>query len=153
MVPTSFPKIGTIITDSNVKKARDEDWKAGKKDYFERFGWVMWNSGTKKCKVTGRKTGNELGVTPDLTDMVDVPPVYMVGHYHTHPPLSKDMKKKRKKYFKKTKKEMYPIGPSQADKDAANGLNSPGVVEDFTSTARKAGKTKDYFYGPKQRKV
>ncbi len=152
LVPTSLPKIGTIVADSNVKTVRGEDWKAGKKDYFERFGWVMWDAGTKKMKVTGRATGDELGVSPGATP-ADAHPVYMVGHYHTHPPLSPDMKKKRKKYFKKTKKEMYPIGPSDADKGFANGRNSPGVVEDFTSTARKAGKTKDYFYGPKQRAV
>jgi hypothetical protein len=45
--------------------------------------------------------------------------------------------------------EMYPVAPSQADKDFAEAHENPGIVQDFTNTKRT--KTKDYTYGPKRR--
>jgi hypothetical protein len=150
-VTPDFPSISTITGDSRVKQARDEDWQAGKKDFLERFGWITWDSETKKCAVTGRKTGNEFGVSPDSPPS-DAHPVYMVGHYHTHPPLSDKMKSDQKEYRKQTGKEMFPIGPSSADKGFANGKNSPGVVEDFITALRwPAFLTWDFKYGPTKR--
>jgi hypothetical protein len=147
----SFPTISTIAGNSNVKTARDEDWKGGEKDFLERSGWVMWNAKDDTYKVIQRKKGDEFGVNPGPKP-ADNPPTYCVGHYHTHPPLSKKMKTERKEYRKKTGKEMYPVAPSDADKNFANGLKNPGVVEDFWFASRwPSWLRRDYYYGPKQR--
>jgi len=152
-VATEFPPINTMTGDSKVKAARDADWQAGKKDFLERFGWITWDTGSKKFEVTGRKTGDEFGVSPGPSP-ADTPPVYMVGHYHTHPPLSPKMKADQKEYRNNTGKEMFPIGPSGADKNFANGRNSPGVVEDFITALRwPLWLTWDFKYGPTKRKA
>jgi hypothetical protein len=147
----AFPSISSITGNSKVKEARDEDWQAGKKDYLERFGWVTWDTKTNKYEVTGRRTGNEFGVSPGPAP-ADDPPVYTVGHYHTHPPLSEKMKADQKAYRKKTGKEMFPIGPSSADKGFATNNNSPGIVEDFITALRwPLWLTWDFKYGPTTR--
>jgi len=147
----AYPSINSITGDSKVKEARDEDWQAGKKDYLERFGWMTWDAKTKKYEVTGRRTGNEFGVSPGPAP-ADAPPVYAVGHYHTHPPLSEKMKKDQKEYREKTGKEMFPIGPSSADKGFATNHNSPGIVEDFITALRwPSWLTWDFKYGPTKR--
>jgi hypothetical protein len=147
----SFPTISTIAGNSNVKTARNEDWSGGEKDFLERSGWVMWNAKDDTYKVIQRRKGDEFGVNPGAKP-ADNPPTYCVGHYHTHPPLSKKMKKERKEYHKETGKEMYPVAPSDADKNFANGHKNPGVVEDFLFASRwPSWLRRDYYYGPKQR--
>jgi hypothetical protein len=149
--PTAFPTIGTITGDSNVKAARSEAWTAGEGDYLERSGWVMWKSDDDTFEVVNQAVGDENGVNPGPTP-ADTSPTYCVGHYHTHPPLSPAMKKERKEYYKKTKKEMYPVAPSGADRNFANGRHNPGVVKDFIFASRwPSWLTWDYEYGPQRR--
>lgn len=138
-----FPSMSKIAKDSVVDTARTTDWTAGEGDKLERSGWIMWNKDTDKYKVTGKATGDALGVDPGSTP-ADAAPEYCVGHYHTHPPLTDAMNEEVKNGT-----ASYPVGPSDADKNFANGRKNPGIVRDFKTTKRK--KTRDYTYGPSTR--
>jgi hypothetical protein len=46
-------------------------------------------------------------------------------------------------------KTRFPVGPSAADTAFANARNSPGIVRDYTTTARTV--ETEYTYGPNQR--
>jgi hypothetical protein len=133
----TFPTIGQITADATVEAERAADWTAGETDFKERAGWVMWNRTSSAFSVTGKVTGTEDGVNPGATP-ADSGDLFMVGHYHQHPQLSPGRDKSR-----------FPVGPSGADTRFANARNSPGVVRDFTDTARTT--VTNYTYGPNRR--
>jgi hypothetical protein len=134
-----FPARWQIRHNDVVSASSRADWQLSKADYAERFAWVMWNSRTKAYSVTGKATGNWLGVniTPRPND---APPLYHVGEYHLHPPLPP---------AQRANTHTYPVGPSGADTTGAAGADNPGFVRDFATTRRRTKKV--YYYGPYRR--
>jgi hypothetical protein len=133
----TFPSISDITSDATVEAERAADWTAGESDYKERSGWVMWDSSSGTYSVVNKRTGTEDGVNPGATP-ADSGTNYHVGHYHQHPQLRPGRDKAR-----------FPVGPSTADTNFANGRNSPGVVRDYTTRARTT--VTNYTYGPNRR--
>jgi hypothetical protein len=134
-----FPDISAISQSVDVEAERAADWSAGEADNCERFGWIRWDSETYQYSVTGKAKGNEFQVSPAPIP-ADNYPVFTVGNYHQHPPLTAAML---------AEEGTYPIGPSDADQEFANNNNSPGIVRDYTDTFRTS--VADYTYGPDTR--
>lgn len=135
-----FPARWRIRHDDTVRDSINVDWRASRRDYGERFAWVMWNSDTGAFSLTGRATGTWLQISiPGRPS--DAPPLYHVGEYHIHPPLPPAQRRNTAN---------YPVGPSSTDKTGARGADNPGVVKDFTNTQRQ--ETTYYYYGPYRRR-
>ncbi|MGH2681721.1 MAG: hypothetical protein ACRDIX_00625 [Actinomycetota bacterium] len=135
-----FPARWRIRHDDTVRDSINVDWRASRRDYGERFAWVMWNSDTGAFSLTGRATGTWLQISiPGRPS--DAPPLYHVGEYHIHPPLPPAQRRNT---------HQYPVGPSGTDRSGATGADNPGVVKDFTTTRRR--QTTYYYYGPYRRR-
>jgi hypothetical protein len=135
-----FPARWRIRHDDTVRDAINADWRAARRDYGERFAWVMWNSDTRAFSLTGRATGTWLQISIPARPN-DAPPLYHVGEYHIHPPLPPAQRRNT---------HDYPIGPSQTDRTGARAADNPGVVKDFTDTSRT--ETTYHYYGPYRRR-
>jgi len=136
-IKNTFPTVAEIQADATVEAAIKAAFDAGKTDFKERAAWIRWNCKTKKFSLTEVKVGTQDGSSPGARP-ADAPPEYNVGHFHTHPMLRPGRNPAN-----------FPVGPSAADSAFANGKDSPGIVRDYTTTARTT--EKDYTYGPAQR--
>lgn len=144
---STFPARANFKNDPNVQGAINTAWGLATGDYCERFGWIVWNSTTGVYNVPNIDIGDQYGVTPSPKPANPAPgvpnPTFHVGEFHIHPPLDPGIPGM-------TNSLNWPIGPSKADEEAAQGDNSPGIVRDFNTISRLNGTT-DYTYGPWKR--
>lgn len=131
---SSNPSRAQIRASPVVQNAIANAWNAAKGDYFERFGWIAYDAGTKTFSVPATSVGDQFSCTPPAK------PANHVGEFHIHPPLDPGIPA-----MADTSK--WPIGPSDTDERAAQADHSPGIVRDFDTEARTGGVV-DYTYGP-----
>lgn len=133
----TFPTRATMHADGTVGASITAAWTASTTDFAERFAWVTWNATSGAFSIVGPSVGTWEGVTPPARP-TDSAPTYHVGEYHLHPPLPPGKNS-----------ALFPVGPSSQDRSAATSDDSPGVVRDFTTTARTV--VTNYEYGPARR--
>ncbi|RUT02250.1 hypothetical protein DSM106972_063250 [Dulcicalothrix desertica PCC 7102] len=132
------PSKREIFCNPSVRAALDRDWQATRKDNLERGRWVVWNSATGQFTTTNVIVGSPgaavaLGNTPS-----DVNGSYVVGVYHTHPPVNDEPG------------SVAVLGPSPFnDIVHADRRQIPSLVRDFSDESKT--RVIDYLYGPNHR--
>jgi hypothetical protein len=136
-VPNS-PSKREIFCNPNVRAALDSDWQGTRRDNLERGRWVLWNSTTGQFSVTNVIVGPPNGTVALGNTPSDGNGVYVVGVYHTHPPVNDEPG------------TVQVLGPSPFnDIVHADTRRVPSLVRDFSDESK--ARVIDYLYGPNHR--
>jgi hypothetical protein len=136
-VPNS-PSKRDIFCNPSVRAALDSDWQATRRDNLERGRWVLWNRATGQYTVTNITVGPPNGTVALGNTPSDANGVYVVGVYHTHPPVNDEPG------------TVQVLGPSPFnDIVHADTRRVPSLVRDFSDDSKTT--VIDYLYGPNHR--
>ncbi|MBF2063530.1 MAG: hypothetical protein IGS39_03720 [Calothrix sp. C42_A2020_038] len=131
------PTKRTIFCNPTVREVLDRDWAATRSDNKERARWVFWNSVTGEFTVSNVIVGEEAEVNPGATPP-DRDGIYVVGVYHTHPPINNEPG------------TLQLRGPSVfGDIMFSEGRRIPSLVRDYTDNSLT--QVQDTVYGPERR--